>query len=179
MINLAQLEKNLANTDLNQFKQEPQKLLVKQIYKHQLFKRKVILTRINRMHFSEGTVNNYITIIKKYLQDGSRKKGYGTVYNIIDELVKNHEGILQPSAMDKALLGRGRKSKEPKPLTPPTPIEPPKYIEKIPPQYGIKCGDWIRLQPSKEMALGYIECYKVIGDGKPVELVTIDLEVVQ
>ncbi len=180
-MNIAKLEKNLAQTDLNQFKTEPLKQLIKQIYKYQNFKTRVILEKINRGAYSENTVALYIDKIRQYIRFGTKNTHTGTqIYEIVDELKANHTPILTPSESDKARVCN-RKSKHvtnpsPTPVQK-TPVEPPKYIEKIPPQYGIKCGDWIRLQPTKEMALGYIECYKVIGDGKPVELVTVDLEV--
>lgn len=58
------IEKNLAQTDLNQFKTEPLKQLIKQIYKHQNFKSSVILNKINRANYSETTTKLYINKIK-------------------------------------------------------------------------------------------------------------------
>ena len=66
------IEKKLAKTDLNQFKTEPLKQLVKQIYKHQNFKTRVILEKINRANYSEHTVALYINKIKQYLKTGKR-----------------------------------------------------------------------------------------------------------
>ena len=182
MMNLAQLEKNLANTDLNQFKTEPFKLLVKQLYKYQDFKTVVILNRINKLTYKDSTIRVYVDAMLKYLKKGVKVCNASSLYDIIDELKATHAPILTPSISERRKEYKLRKRKSSKTSHTTTPVElqkaqPPKYIEKIPPQYGIRCGDWIRLQPSKEMALGYIECYKVIGDGKPVELVTVDLEV--
>ena len=180
-MNLAQLEKKLASTDLNQFKTEPLRLLVKQLYKYQNFKTVVILNKINKLTYKDNTIKLYIDAIRKYLKDGTKLHNVPRIYEIIDELKATHAPLLTPSESERVRVYTHRNSIKvalPSP-TPEKPAEPPKYIEKIPPQYGIRCGDWIRLQPSKEMALGYIECYKVIGDGKPVELVAIDLEIVQ
>ena len=181
MMNLAQLEKNLANTDLNQFKTEPLRLLVKQLYKYQDFKIVVVLKQINMLNFKPNTIRQYYGMLRRYLKSGIKEKGFTQFYTYIDELKSVHAPVLTPSQQDRV---KEYKNNTQKTSSTTTPVElqkaqPPKYIEKIPPQYGIRCGDWIRLQPSKEMALGYIECYKVIGDGKPVELVEIDLEVVQ
>ena len=179
MMNLAQLEKNLANTDLDKFKTEPLRLLVKQLYKYQDFKVAVVLKQINMLNFKPNTIKQYYGMLRRYLKSGIKEKGFTQFYTYIDELKSVHAPVLTPSRQDRVTEYKNNTQKT---STTTTPVElqkaqPPKYIEKIPPQYGIKCGDWIRLQPSKEMALGYIECYKVIGDGKPVELVTIDLEV--
>lgn len=182
MMNLAQLEKKLAGTDLNQFKTEPLRLLVKQLYKYQNFKIAVALKQINMLNFKRSTIKQYHGLLRRYLKSGIKEKGLTQFYTYIDEFKSVHSPILTPSKQDRATEYRKNTQKYPKTSPATTPAElqkaqPPKYIEKIPPQYGIRCGDWIRLQPSKEMALGYIECYKVIGDGKPVELVAIDLEV--
>ena len=168
------IEKKLAKTDLNQFKQDPLKLLIKQLYKYQDFKFKKALSQINTMNFKESTVYEYYRNVRRYLRDGVKQRGFKTIYAYIDELKNSGLTPLRPSKED-ACINYARRVTPP--TTTPVKVEPPKYIEKIPPQYGIKCGDWIRLQPTKEMCLGYIECYKVIGDGKPVELVTVDLEV--
>lgn len=171
------IEKNLAKTDLNQFKTEPLKLLAKQLYKYQDFKISVVLTQINTMNFKEATVREYYAKTRSYLKNGVKHKGFKSLYEYLDEFKNSGLTPLRPAEENRVKEYK----KSSKPVNPPTPqpVEPPKYIEKIPPQYGIRCGDWIRLQPNKEMALGYIECYKVIGDGKPVELVTVDLEVVE
>lgn len=175
-MNLAQLEKILANTDLNQFKTEPLKLLVKQLYKYQDYKISVVLTQINMMNFKEATVREYYAKMRSYLKNGVKHKGFKSLYEYLDEFKISGLTPLRPAEENKVKEYK-KSSKPTNPSPTPQSVEPPKYIEKIPPQYGIKCGDWIRLQPNKEMALGYIECYKVIGDGKQVELVTIDLEV--
>ena len=182
MMNLAQLEKNLASTNLDQFKTEPLELLVKQLYKYQDFKITAVLKQINMLNFKPNTVKQYYGMLRRYLKSGIKEKSFTQFYTYIDELTSVHSPILTPSQQDRVTEYRKntQKSSKTSPITTPVElqkVEPPKYIEKIPPQYGIRCGDWIRLQPSKEMALGYIECYKVIGDGKPVELVAIDLEV--
>lgn len=173
------IEKKLAKTDLNQFKQEPFKLLVKQLYKYQDFKTSVILNKINKLTYKDATIRVYVAAMRKYLKTGVEDCNARSLYDIIDELKATHTPILTPSASERHKSYKPRKQKPAKPSPAPVPVEPPKYIEKIPPQYGVKSGDWIKLFSTKEMALGYIECYKVIGDGKPVELVTVDLEVVE
>lgn len=181
MMNIAKLEKNLAQTDLNKFKTEPLKLLITQLYKYQNFKAVVILDKINKLTYKDNTIKLYIDATRRYLKDGAKICSTPRVYEIIDELKAVHTPILTPSESEKRVEYKFKKQKHvtnpsPTPVQK-TPVEPPKYIEKILPQYGVRCGDWVKLFSTKEMCLGYIECYKVIGDGKPVELVTIDLEV--
>lgn len=171
------IEKKLAQTDLNQFKTEPLRQLIKQIYKYQKFKSSVILNKINRANYSETTVKLYINKIKQYLKTGVKVHSTpANVYNILEELKAVHAPILTPSESEKAKVYKTRKQKVSEPIKT---VEPPRYIEKIPPQYGVMCENKIVLQPSKEMALGYLECYKIIGDGKAVKLVTIDIEEIE
>ena len=99
------IEKKLAQTNLNQFKTEPLRLLVKQLYKHQNFKNKVILERINRLTYTENTVNLYLQKIRLYLKDGVKNKAVASrVYDIVDELKATHESILTPSESDRHIV---------------------------------------------------------------------------
>ena len=64
-MNLAQLEKNLAQTDLNQFKTEPLRLLIKQLYKYQNFKITAILAKINKLTYKDNTIKVYVDALRK------------------------------------------------------------------------------------------------------------------
>ena len=55
---MMKIEKQLAKTDLNQFKQKPLEIVVKGIYKHQRFKTNEIIKRINCVHYKENTVQS-------------------------------------------------------------------------------------------------------------------------
>ena len=167
------IEKNLAQTDLNQFKTEPLKLLAKQLYKHQDYKFSIVINRINRLNFKDSTIYEYYRKIRQYLTDGTKHKGYDALYRYVNEFKESGLTPLRPSEKE-AIKKYTRSGKQLK-----TPTEPPKYIEKVPPQYGVMCENKIILQPSKEMALGYLECYKIIGDGKAVKLVTVDIEEIE
>ena len=176
-MNLAKLEKSLARTDLNQFKTEPMKLLIRQLYKYQNFNAKALLNKINRMNYTEGTVIKYSHVVHKYVTTGEKDISTAKeIYNIIDECKAVHAPILTPSDKEKR-ISKPRKTKPTSVIT--KPVEPPKYIEKIPPQYAVKCENLIKLFSNKDIALGYIDCYKAIGDGKPVELVTVEIETVE
>lgn len=177
-------EERLAATDLTPFKDNTSvkddvfKLLLKQIYKYQKFKQSVILKKINRMSYGESTVKGYISSSMIYLKTGTKnfvlpKRGY----DILDSFKVKHEAILTPPENEKCVIYKPReKAATPTPLE--QPVEAPKYIEIAPPQYGVKCENMIRLFDTKEYCLGFIDCYKTVGDGKPVELVKVDFEVV-
>ena len=171
------IEKSLAQTDLNQFKVEPLKQVVTQIYKYQHFKTDIILEKINRAQYSESTIKLYINKIKHYLKSNIKQNNIPqSIYKVIDDLKSVHAPILTPSERERTKVYKPRKQKQVETVKT---VEPPKYIEKIPPQYGVMCENKIILQQSKEMALGYLECYKIIGDGKAVKLVTVDIEEIE
>jgi len=170
------IEKNLANTDLNQFKTEPLKLLVKQLYKHQNFKNKVVLERINHLTYTENTVNLYLQKIRLYLKDGVKNKAVAPrVYDIVDELKATHESILTPSERDRHIVRdykpTAKKVVSLPPLNTATEPIPTKTINLG--QYGVKINNTIKLFPSKDACMAYIECYREFDDTKELAIVNL------
>ena len=172
---MMQIERNLAEKDLNQFKTEPLKLLVKQLYKHQNFKIKVVLERINHLNYTEGTIGNYFTAIRNYLKNGTKSKFAGTrVYEIVDELKATHEAILTPSEKDR-IIEYNRKKPSENLVTLPHSLQ----IEPIPTktinlgQYGVKINNTIKLFPSKDACMAYIECYREFDTSKDLAIVNL------
>ena len=183
-------EERLAATNLTPFKQtqvkdDLLKLLIKQLYKYQSFKNDVMISKINRMHYNEKTIVNYMSHLRKYLATGYKSEAImSRFYDIIDDLKAKHEAILTPSETDKYKQRRPYKgqvkTKEastPSP-TPPKPVETPKYIEIAPDQYGVKIQNPIKLYANKEACDAYIECYKEFNGDKPVEVVKVDFQAV-
>ena len=176
---MMQIEKNLAKTDLNQFKTEPIKLLFKQLYKYQDFKASVVLNKINKLTFKDNTIKTYLTSMRTYIKDGTKTLSNSMMYDYIEELKSVHTPILTPSLSERHIVNNITPKEKSIQIIQKQSVEQPKYIEKIPPQYGVMCDNKIVLQPNKEMALGYLECYRVIGDGKPAKLVAIEIEEVK
>ena len=179
-------EQRLATMDLTPFKTEefktqPMELLLKQIYKYQKFKTKSILQKINRLSFTTGTVTGYVSIAKKYLNTGIKveKVVSPRFYQILDDLKAKHEAILTPSDKDRATVYKQRKPRKQTPSPTPTRVvEPPKYTEIIPDQYGVKIQNVIKLFANKEACDAYMECFKEFNKELPVELVKVEFEVV-
>ena len=112
--------------------------------------------------------------VKAYLQSGKKDKVMGNLfYSYLDELKSNHTAILTPSEADKGRVYKPRKNTSPAPSPTPEKIEPPKYIEVIPLQYGVKIQNSIKLYSSKDACAAYIECYKEFNDSSDIELVEI------
>lgn len=165
------IEKNLAQTDLNQFKTEPLKLLIKQLYKHQNFKIKVVLERINHLNYTEGTIGNYFTAIRNYLKNGAKSKFVGTrVYEIIDELKATHEAILTPSERDRVTIYNHKQTTTVPQQFSTEPI-PTKTINLG--QYGVKINNTIKLFPTKDACMAYIECYREFDSSKDLAIVNL------
>lgn len=174
---MMKLEKELAKTDLNQFKQKPLEILIKGIYKHQKFNAKEILNRINCVHFKENTVRTYIGLVRGYLNNGTMQPHVDNIYKIVDELKARHEAILTPP---KDLEYKANKSKvkksDPKPSpTPQVEIEPEpqKLVEVLPTHYGIKTENTIKLFLSKECCDAYIQAYREFDKDKELEVVKL------
>lgn len=178
-------EQRLASVDLTPFKTEefktqPLELLLKQIYKYQKFKSSVILQKINRMSFSESSVQRYINATKQYLATGEPNGNIGVrFYEILDNLKATHEAILTPSESERGRTYAPRQRKNSNCFPIPTRVvEPPKFTEILPDQYGVKIQNIIKLFANKEACDAYIECFREFNKELPVELVKIEFEVV-
>ena len=168
---MMKIENSLAATDLNQFKQQPLELLLKQIYKYQKFRNDVILEKINKLNFKDSTVKSYINIAKAYLHHNSiNPRVGGRFYEVIDDLKANCTAILTPSESDKGRILKPRVKTTP--TSSPTPVEPQKQ-ETTPRQYGVKIQNIIKLFPNKYACLAYIECYREFDDSKALSIVDV------
>lgn len=165
------IEKELAKTDLNQFKTEPLKLLVKQLYKHQNFKNKVVLERINCLTYTQNTVELYLTAMRRYLKTGAKSKTVAKrIYDIVDELKATHESILTPSEKDRVTTYNYKQTTTvPQQFT--TEPIPTKTINLG--QYGVKINNTIKLFPTKDACMAYIECYREFDTTKDLAIVNL------
>ena len=178
---MMEIEKKLAATDLNKYKTDDLEELIKQLYKYQKFKFDAIISKIDMRSYSLKTVQSYFTLLKRYLKTNVRRVKQNNLYNIIDDLVLTCHPTLTPSESEKCRVYNVKPRKTPTPTPQPTlaeKVEPPKYTEQIPPQYGVWDGETIKLLSNKDVCEGYIKCYKDFAVGKPLVLVKVDFEVV-
>lgn len=180
---MMKIEKDLAATDLNKYKKDELISLIEQCYKYQKFKIDVAVKKIDSS-FKESTVRNYFTGVKSYLKTNVKSPHLThRACEIIDNLVLTCYPTLQPSKEDVARIYTMRKRRQrqnPSP-TPITPVEPPKYTEQIPPQYGVKLQNenTIKLFSSKDACKAYIDCYKEFVAVNNIDLVKVDFETVE
>lgn len=181
------------------------KEFVKQLWKYQHYKNEVLLTKINRLHYSPQTIKNYMSYLRSYVQYNKKVKSAGSMfYELIDEFKSRFEATLTPSKYERHTLRGYYKPRKcvPKVLSPEQNKEY-KYIEVeeasdkaevyisesvienvkscLKPAYqsfGVLCENKIRIFDTKEYCLGFIDCYKTIGDGKEVKLIKMNYEVI-
>ena len=105
MQNLAQLERNLRDKDLSVFKVEPKKLLAKQIVQYQNFNYNSAKAKINRMNYSEKTLELYFFAGREYIKQKKRRKNVpANLYNQIDYWLNQKLQPLTPSESEKAII---------------------------------------------------------------------------
>jgi hypothetical protein len=181
------------------------KEFVKQLWKYQHYKNEAVLTKINRLHYSPHTIKNYMSYLRTYIQYGKKHKGAGPLfYSLIDEFKSRCEATLMPSKYDRHTSRGCYKPRKCVPeISSPEQNKEYKYIEveKTPEKkeiyvsesvmesvtscliptyqsFGVLCENKIRIFDTKEYCLGFIDCYKTVGDGKEVKLIKVNYEVI-
>lgn len=175
-MNLAQLEKNLKSIDLNQFKEAPLKMFAKGCIQYQDFKQDVALKMIGECAtgWSKSSRGMYFNGIKNYLKTGvfNGRTCSVKLKEQVDELLKSKKYVaLTPSNEDRAKNYKPRKNKV---------VVPQKVVEEFidvttqaNTNYGVKIDNTIKLFPSKDACMGYIECYREFDKTK--DLVPVNL----
>lgn len=178
---------------------------VKQLWKYQYFKNEIILEKINRLHYTPQTIKNYMACLRSYVQYNKKTRTMSPVfYNIVDEFKSRFEATLTPSKYERHTERGCYKPKQYIPNTPsPEENKEYKYIEVeeasdkaeiyisedvveavksyLKPEcqsFGVLCENKIRMFDSKEYCLGFIDCYKTVGNGKEVKLIKMNYEVI-
>lgn len=178
---------------------------VKQLWKYQYFKNEVVLEKINRLQYSPHTIKNYMSYLRTYVQYGKKYRGAGPMfYDLIDKFKSRCEATLMPSKYDRHTSRGCYKPRKYVPeISSPEENKEYKYIEveKTPEKaeiyisedvveavksylkpecqsFGVLCENKIRMFDTKEYCLGFIDCYKTVGDGKEVKLIKVNYEVI-
>ena len=115
-MNLAQLEKNLKNTDLNQFKEAPLKMFAKGCIQYQDFKPSVAIMMIGECAtgWSESSRSMYFNGIKNYIKTGvfNGRTCSVKLKEQVDELLRTKKYVaLTPSNEDRAKDYKPKKTK--------------------------------------------------------------------
>lgn len=197
--------KNQRTGTKNEIKRKLFEEFVKQLWKYQYFKNKVVLEKVNRAHYSPCTVKNYMAYLRTYLQHNKKHRGAGVLfYQLLDEFKSRFEPVLTPSKYDRhAARGAYKPRKCVPEILLPEEKKEYKYIEVeeasdkaeiyisedvveavksyLTPacqSFGVLCENKIIMFDSKEYCLGFIDCYKTVGDGKEVKLIKMNYEVI-
>lgn len=173
---MMEIEKNLAKTDLNQFKEAPLKMFAKGCIQYQDFKPSVALMMIGECAtgWSKASRGMYFTGIRNYLKTGEFKSRACSVKlkEHVDELLRSKKYVaLKPSDEDRAKDYKPRKRKV---------VVPKKVVEELITvtapactNYGVKIDNTIKLFPTKDACMGYIECYREFD--KTADLAVVNL----
>ena len=158
------------------------KEFVKQLWKYQHYKNEVVLTKINKLHYSPHTIKNYMSYLRTYVQYGKKYRGAGPMfYDLIDEFKSRFEATLTPSKYERHT---SRGCYKPRKCVPEIYISEDvveavkSYLTPACQSFGVLCENKIRIFDSKEYCLGFIDCYKTVGDGKEVKLIKMNYEVI-
>lgn len=157
---MMQIEREFAKMDLNQFKEGAYEHVIRELYRHQNFKVKSILARVNRGGITESSLITYNSALRTYLATGRKGKSCSNrFYAIIDELKASHCSILTPSEADRKIVTKPIliKTSAPKQET---------KKEEGTVVYGVKIKDNIKIIGDESKCDGYVACYQefVCGD---------------
>lgn len=173
-------EKNWNKTDLRTLKTDVLEQVILQCYKYQHHKTSAAVKKINRGHYSERTVTNYLDLTKAYFTRGIKYPRVSSrIYDILDKFKASHVAILT------APKGEEYKPTQIKTPTPSIKIHPQakkmiKEIQKINyPNYGVKYENTIKVFDNKEFCLGYKECFEVFNPDKKADLIRVRYELVE
>ena len=95
-------EQNWNKTDVRTLKTDVLEQVILQCYKYQQFKTSAAVKKINRGHYSERSVSNYLDITKAYFTRGIKYPRVSSrIYNLLDKFKASHVGILTAPEKDK------------------------------------------------------------------------------
>lgn len=142
------------------------------IIKYQKFK-----TRVALEHAPEGyakcTLMNYFDFGVSHIKYGKDTAGYRFLYRTIDGLLKKHIQPLTPSEKDARRVSKKDYTRKDNP----PPVAKLEIVNKplvTTYQYGIQTETTIRLCPSEDYAMGYLDALRESGD-EISKIVTVEL----
>lgn len=179
--------KGSQQTSNKNIKNDLYKLFIKQLWKYQNFKNEVVLEKINCMHYQKHTVVNYMSVLRNYMATGVKRLDTMSenFYSVIDDLKNRHEAVLTPSENDKFIPRRAYMRYKNKRNDEVIILNKESVVQEVTSElkpafqkFGVLCENKIRMFDSKEYCLGFIDCYKTVGDGKEVKLIKMNYEVI-
>lgn len=168
-------EQNFNKMDVRTLKTDVLEQVMLQCYKHQQFKTSAAVKKINRGHYSERSITNYLDLTKSYFTRGVKYPRVSSrIYDLLDKFKASHVAILTPTESERY-----------KPLSPTIKVHPQadklvKQIQKINfPKYGVKYENTIKVFDNKDFCLGYKECFEVFNKDKKADLIKVNYELVE
>ena len=160
-----------AKKDLSVFKLAPLELIAKQIVQYQNYKTSVALKLINKMSYSEASLNSFFTKGRLYLKTGNKNAKCGNLYNYIDNWTEKHIQPLVPKPEEKYDYRpkTNVKNKQEKTVV----KEPKKITEKF--DYGVKIENKVYIFDTEKECEAFIQGTKLFSNDN-VKIVHIKIE---
>lgn len=168
---MMKIEKEFAKKDLSVFKRAPLELIAKQIVQYQNYKRSVALKLINRMSYSESSLNSFFTKGRLYLKTGNKYAKAGNLYKYIDSWTEKHIQPLVPKPEEKyEYKPKAKTNNKQEKIT----IKiPQKLTENI--DYGVKIENKIYIFDTEKECKAFIQGIKLFSNNE-AKIVHIKLE---
>lgn len=157
---MMKIEQDFAKKDLSVFKKQPLELIAKQIVQYQNYKTSAALKLINRMSYSEASLNTFFNKGRLYLKTGNKYAKCGNLYSYIDDWTEKHIQPLVPKPEEKYEYKpkvRKNNNKE-------------KIIIKIPQkltenfEYGVKIENKVYIFNTEKECEAFIQGIKLFSD---------------
>lgn len=170
------IEKNLAQTDLNVFKQGPIDTFAKGICKYRLFNVASAMQLISHVGFKESTAKLIFNILSKYLVTGKKTSTNigGYLYDAVDKYKYSCPALTPTESQKRRVINQPKRKK----VEPTTEVdEMPPYVrpitELLPCNYGIKIGNTIKLMLNEDCCKAYLEAYREFDKDTELEVVKL------
>jgi hypothetical protein len=170
------IEKNLAQTDLNVFKQGPVDTFAKGICKYRLFNVASAMPLISHVGFKDSSARMIFNTLSRYLVTGEKSSASigKHLYEAVDKYKYSCPALTPTESQKRRVVNQSKRTK--KEIIIPVleiPEEPKKLTEQLPTSYGIKMGNVIKLFIDKNCCDAYMEAYKEFNKDIEYEVVKL------
>lgn len=169
------IEKSLAQSDLNVFKQGPIDTFAKGICKYRLFNVASAMPLISHVGFKDSSARMIFNTLSRYLVTGEKSTASigKHLYEAVDKYKYSYPALTPTESQKRRVVNQSKRKKV---VTKPVleiPEEPKKLTETLPTSYGIKIGNVIKLFIDKNCCDAYMEAYKEFNKDIEYEVVKL------
>lgn len=176
------IEKSLAQTDLNVFKQGPIDTFAKGICKYRLFNVASAMPLISHVGFKDSSARMIFNTLSRYLVTGEKSTASigKHLYEAVDKYKYSCPALTPTESQKRRVVNQSKRTK--KEIIIPVleiPEEPKKLTETLPTSYGIKIGNTIKLMLNEDCCKAYLEAYREFDKDTELEVVRLKFKVLE